>query len=400
MQRVTGLGGVFYRAREAQALRAFYRERLGLEIESYGGATFSWRDARDASRTGTTTFALFDDASTYFAPSESRVMVSFRVEDLDALRAELRAAGVRVEDAVEVSEFGRFGWAHDPEGNKIELWEPPATERAGQPFWVVDAFTSEAFKGNPAAVCPLEAFLEDTRMRDIARENALSETAFLVRRESPDDAPAYDLRWFTPAVEVDLCGHATLASAHVVFTELTRRAERVTFHTKSGPLEVTREGAALTMRFPARPPIPHTPSPVELAAVVEALGRAPVALYRGTDAIVARLEAEADVTELAPDMGRVAALDVSCVIVTAPGGSGVDFVSRFFAPRKGVPEDPVTGSAHCTLAPLWAERLGKTELSAAQRSARGGTLRCRVDGDAVFLTGEAVLTKRGVILAV
>lgn len=247
-------------------------------------------------------------------------------------------------------------------------------------LWQIDAFTDRVFAGNPAAVVPLEAWLPDDRLQAIAAENNLSETAFLV-----PDGEDYRLRWFTPGTEVDLCGHATLATAWVLFNRLGRTDSRIVFHTLSGALTVTRRGEALELDFPARPPLP-CPVPVGLA---EALGAKPVELHAARDYMCV-LPDEAAVKALKPDMAAVARLDKFAVIVTAPAapGRGVDFVSRFFAPAKGVPEDPVTGSSHCTLVPYWSGRLGKTTLAAEQVSPRGGRLDCRLDGNRVFLAGR------------
>ncbi len=253
-------------------------------------------------------------------------------------------------------------------------------------LYQVDAFASELFRGNPAAVVPLERWLADDVMQAIAAENNLSETAFFVPQ-----GPDYDLRWFTPKVEMDLCGHATLASAFILFTHLAPLRESVTFHTRSGPLTVAREGERLVMDFPSRPPV-RCAAPPGLAA---ALGRTPVATLTARD-LMAVFEHEGEVRALAPDIGAVAALGVHAVIVTAPGRA-VDFVSRFFAPAVGVPEDPVTGSAHCTLTPYWAERLGRPRLHAHQVSARGGELFCELRGDRVALAGHAVLYLEGTI---
>ncbi len=209
------------------------------------------------------------------------------------------------------------------------------------PLYQVDAFTGRLFGGNPAAVVPLEEWLPDTVLAAIAAENNLSETAFVLPREDP--AP---LRWFTPAVEVDLCGHATLATAHVLFQHLFPGRDRVAFSTRSGTLTVTRQGELLSMDFPARPA-----SAVQISAdLVAALGARPSKAYRARD-LMAVFDSESAVRDLQPDFERVAALDTFALIVTAPG-TEVDFVSRFFAPAKGIPEDPVTGSAHCTLIPV------------------------------------------------
>jgi len=247
-------------------------------------------------------------------------------------------------------------------------------------LWQIDAFTDRVFAGNPAAICPLDAWLPDAQMQAIAAENNLSETAFLVA-----EGDGFRLRWFTPSVEVDLCGHATLASAWVLFHRLGHAADRVAFQTQSGPLTVVRRGDLLELDFPARPPQP-CPVPPALSA---ALGARPVELHAARDYLCV-LPDEAAVRSLAPDMAAVAKLDRFAVIATAPSapGRGVDFVSRFFAPAKGVPEDPVTGSAHCTLVPYWAGRLGKTSLAAEQVSRRGGRLECRLEGNRVFLAGR------------
>jgi PhzF family phenazine biosynthesis protein len=265
------------------------------------------------------------------------------------------------------------------------------------PGWIpnfqVDAFAERPFTGNPAGVCPLEAWLPDRVMLAVAGENAVAETAFFVRRSDGD----FDLRWFTPEVEVDLCGHATLASAFLLFDLLEPERAHVRFHTRSGPLEVSRTADGLVMDLPARPP-----SPVDAAAadaLARALGRQPSVVLRARDLLAVFDRAE-DVRALRPDLAAIAALDAFAVIVTAPGGGAdgdVDFVSRFFAPAKGVPEDPVTGSAHATLVPYWGERLGKTELRARQVSRRVGELRCQWRGDRVILTGGAVLVKTGAI---
>lgn len=250
------------------------------------------------------------------------------------------------------------------------------------PIYQLDAFAERVFAGNPAAVCPLEAWLSDALLQAVAAENNLAETAYLVERQDGD----YDLRWFTPAIEVDLCGHATLASAEVVFTHLRPQAVQVRFHTRSGPLTVTREEGLLTMDFPARPPHPATAE--EAAAVAAALGGAPAAVLR-SDKFLALLADEGAVLAAAPDMAAVAALPGDGLIVTAEGRD-CDFVSRYFAPHAGIPEDPVTGSAHCVLTPFWAERLGRNPLRARQVSRRGGEVGCRLSGDRVFLSGRVV----------
>ena len=255
------------------------------------------------------------------------------------------------------------------------------------PLYQIDAFTGRLFAGNPAGVCPLESWLADATMQAIAAENALSETAFLV-----EQGEGYGLRWFTPACEVDLCGHATLASAFVLFEELGVEAERIVFSTRSGALSVAREGALLAMDFPALPPEPRED---QGDAVAAALGARPSAVL-GKANLMAVFADEAAVRALAPDMARIAALPLGGLIVTAPG-EGVDFVSRYFAPKAGIPEDPVTGSAHCELAPYWAGRLGKRRLAARQVSTRGGELECEARGDRVVVAGRAVKYLEGLI---
>jgi PhzF family phenazine biosynthesis protein len=248
------------------------------------------------------------------------------------------------------------------------------------PLFQIDAFTGRLFAGNPAAVCPLERWLDDEQMQAIALENNLSETAFFVK-----DGDRYRLRWFTPKLEVDLCGHATLASAFVIINLLEPSRELVKFDTKSGELIVRRNGDLLTMDFPARPPTRcETP-----AGLVEALGKAPLELWEARD-YMAVYGAADEVRALAPNMDLLAKVGHFAVIVTAPGHGDVDFVSRFFAPAGGIPEDPVTGSAHCTLTPYWSRRLGKTSLHALQVSARGGELWCEHREDRVTISGKAV----------
>ena len=265
-----------------------------------------------------------------------------------------------------------------------DLQDDESDEGGSIPLYQVDAFTDAPFRGNPAAVCLYESWLPDGLMQQIAAENNLSETAFLVPL-----GEAWELRWFTPTTEVDLCGHATLASACVLFEEVEPERDAILFHTKSGDLTVTREGQAMVLDFPARVAFECDAPP----ALAEALGASPVDVRAVEHWYLAIFETESDVANLAPDMGRLRGLDRS-VIATAPGDE-VDFVSRCFAPAVGVPEDPVTGSAHCTSAPYWAERLGKRGLEARQISARGGDLSCRVRGDRVHIGGEAVIVLRG-----
>jgi len=251
----------------------------------------------------------------------------------------------------------------------------------------VDAFADRVFTGNPAAIVPLEEWLPDPTLQAIAAENAVSETAFLVHVGG-----AWELRWFTPTTEVDLCGHATLGSAFVISTLLAPGDEPLTFRTRmSGELTVARDGDLYTLDLPARPPLTAAPAP----DLVAALGTArPREVLAARDWLVCYDDPGA-VRSLRPDMDRLARLD-RMVIVTAPGDDE-DFVSRFFAPGAGVPEDPVTGSAHCTLVPYWAGRLGKTTLEARQVSARGGRLHCELAGDRVKVGGRAVLYLEGTI---
>jgi len=262
-----------------------------------------------------------------------------------------------------------------------------------QPFVQVDAFTAEPFKGNPAAVCVLDAPRDSAWMQAIAREMNLSETAFLVRRDSGD---GFDLRWFTPTTEVDLCGHATLASAHALWEGGHLPAgETATFHTRSGQLSARRDGDWIELNFPATPDEPAEPPP----GLEAALGAKPVYVGRSRFDMLVELDGEDVVRNLQPDFTRLRALGARGVIVTSRASSaGIDFVSRFFAPGAGVDEDPVTGSAHCALAPFWARRLGKQKFSARQVSARGGDLRVRLDGDRVRLGGQAVTVLRGELL--
>jgi PhzF family phenazine biosynthesis protein len=235
----------------------------------------------------------------------------------------------------------------------------------------------------------LDEWLPDAQLQAIADENHISETAFLV--ESDADAFDYELRWFTPLMEVDLCGHATLASVHVLFHHLGFERETIFFSTRSGRLPVTRAGADIVLDFPAR-----RAQPIAIPSQLEAaLGAEPVEVL-GARSLLVVMKDEETVRALRPDMTALANLDAAGVIVTAPGReASIDFVSRYFAPKAGIPEDPVTGSAHCTSAPYWADRFGRRELNARQLSARGGSLRCTVDGDRVHLAGRAVIYLEG-----
>ncbi|HGM5581184.1 TPA: PhzF family phenazine biosynthesis protein [Pseudomonas putida] len=253
----------------------------------------------------------------------------------------------------------------------------------------VDAFSAEPFGGNPAAVIPLERWLPDDVLQRIAEENNLSETAYFVRNDK-----GYDLRWFTPAVEVDLCGHATLASAWVLFEQLGEKAEVLRFYTRSGELRVSRcADGLLAMDFPAKQPVK-----VDIPeGLLKALGLPSAsALYRSDDFVVV-IDDAALLDPLKPDFVALSAFDVRGIAVTAPG-RGFDFVTRWFGPRVGVNEDPVTGSAHTTLAPYWSERLGKLSLSCEQGGARKGQLHCEVPGNGrVIISGRGALYMRGTV---
>ena len=256
------------------------------------------------------------------------------------------------------------------------------------PIYQVDAFTSKVFGGNPAAVMLLETWMPDERMQRIATENNLSETAFVVAQ-----GERWGLRWFTPTAEVDLCGHATLAAAHVLY-KLSKAEGEIQFETQSGILSVTRnDNNLLTMDFPARPP--HA-SEVTVDEARAALGVRPLEVLTSRDLMVV-FESEYDVRHLHPDFALIAKLDNLGVIATAPGDK-CDFVSRFFCPRVGILEDPVTGSAHCTLTPFWAQRLGKNNLHALQLSERLGELFCTNRGDRVLLSGNAIIYMYGAVL--
>jgi predicted PhzF superfamily epimerase YddE/YHI9 len=258
------------------------------------------------------------------------------------------------------------------------------------PVFHVNAFTATPFAGNPAAVCPLKYWLDDNLLRSVAAENNLSETAYLVPR-----GDHYELRWFTPRCEVKLCGHATLASAFVVLTILQPGRDSVRFETRrSGTLTVSRDGGLLVMDFPALPPWICANPP---AALIEGLGKVPDAVVQIEDDYFAVYGREEDVRRIRPNFRLLEQLHPAGVGITAPG-ENADFVSRFFVPSYGIPEDPVTGSTHCSLAPYWAQRLGKNILYARQVSERGGEIWCEVRGPRVILRGHAVLTLRGELL--
>jgi len=247
-------------------------------------------------------------------------------------------------------------------------------------FYQVDAFTDLLFGGNPAGVCPLEQWLPDETMQKIAMENNVSETAFFTIEER-----IYRIRWFTPRVEVNLCGHATLASAHILFNDFSYPGDEITFESKSGKLSVRREGDLLFLDFPCNKP-QRASLPEEF---VQALNITPVQCFKGKEDYLLLYKTQREIENLIPDFRKLEKVDARAVIVCAPGDS-VDFVSRFFGPRVGVDEDPVTGSAHTVLIPFWAEKLGKTEMSALQLSKRGGKIFCRHKGERVEIGGKAV----------
>jgi PhzF family phenazine biosynthesis protein len=247
------------------------------------------------------------------------------------------------------------------------------------PYYEVAAFTDRMFAGNPAGVCVLKEWLADELMQKIAAENNLPETAFFI-----DRGDFFDIRWLSPAVEIDLCGHATVASAHVLFEYLGRSSDSLRFQSRSGELRVDRVEGRLVLDFPSRRGEPCEAPP----GLADSLGARPREVYKGRD-YIAVFDREEDVAAMTPDLGKVAKFDVQGVVVTAPGND-CDFVSRYFAPRVEVPEDPVTGSTHCTLIPYWSNRLGKTKLRARQLSSRGGELFCEDRGARVGIGGTAV----------
>lgn len=246
----------------------------------------------------------------------------------------------------------------------------------------IDAFTDSLFSGNPAAVVPLEKWVSTEQMQRIAAENNLSETAFIVR----DNGHRFSIRWFTPETEVDLCGHATLAAAHALYTHLDFDSEKIVFSSESGELNVTKSGTTYWMDFPARPP-----EPVSIPKLIpEAIGTIPIYAGFNTDLLLL-VENESILRKMNPDQHILKSLDVRGVIITAPSEDPeYDFVSRFFAPAVGVPEDPVTGSAHTVLTPFWAKKTGKKEMKARQLSSRSGILDCKMAGERVLIGGNAV----------
>ncbi len=254
------------------------------------------------------------------------------------------------------------------------------------PLYQIDAFTDHVFGGNPAAVCPLGEWIDDGLMQSIAEENNLSETAFFVKKGT-----RYEIRWFTPRVEIELAGHPTLAAAYVIFNYLDRKADKISFSSKSGELVVTREGDMIKMNFPAMEPVEADNNEL----LNRALGLKPVELYRTRD-YMAVYRSQDEVLSIRPDFGLLGQLDCLGIIVSAPGEEA-DFVSRCFAPSVGINEDPVTGSAHSTLVPYWAKRLKKDKLHARQLSRRGGELFCRYLGGRVEISGKAVPYLKGMI---
>jgi PhzF family phenazine biosynthesis protein len=254
------------------------------------------------------------------------------------------------------------------------------------PIYQIDAFTNRIFSGNPAAVCPLEKWLEDSEMQNIAAENNLSETAFFVKKGTH-----CELRWFTPTIEIDLCGHATLASAFVIMNYIDPTTSEVAFSTKSGTLTVKRDGNLFIMDFPSQSPV-LCDAPETLFASFDIK---PKEVLKSEDYLVVFDDQEA-VKNLTPDFESLKRLDLRGIIVTAPAREA-DFVSRFFGPNVGINEDPVTGSAHCTLTPYWSKRLGKKKLHAIQVSQRGGELFCEMLGDRVLIAGECALYMQGTI---
>lgn len=258
------------------------------------------------------------------------------------------------------------------------------------PQFQIDAFSDRVFEGNPAAVLPLDSWLEDSVLQNIAKENNLSETAFFVSSDK-----GFHLRWFTPVCEVDLCGHATLAAAHVLFRHLGYPGESVIFNTRSGNLVVRKSGALLSMDFPLSHPKPC----LAPEALIAALGHTPIEVL-GSEDYIAVFENASIIRSIVPDDGLLRSLDLRGVSATAPAeelGDETDFVSRFFAPKVGISEDPVTGSVHCALAPYWAKRLKKNTLLARQLSGRGGKMSCEIRGERVILSGNAVTFMAGEI---
>ncbi len=255
------------------------------------------------------------------------------------------------------------------------------------PYYEVHAFTDRLFAGNPAGVCVLKEWLPDNLLQQIAEENNLAETAFFIDRGS-----FFDIRWLSPSAEIDLCGHATLASAHVLFHHLERAGDSIKFQSRSGELVVDRKDGRLVLDFPSRPATACDPPPW----LAEALRATPREVFKERD-YMAVFERPEEVAGIKPDFAKLSAIDGQGVFVTAPGNDGDDFVSRYFAPKVGVPEDSVTGSTHCALIPYWSKRLGKARLHARQLSPRGGELFCEDRGDRVGIGGTAVTYVEGTV---
>jgi PhzF family phenazine biosynthesis protein len=256
------------------------------------------------------------------------------------------------------------------------------------PIYQIDAFANRLFTGNPAAVVLLESNLTTETMQAIAAENNLAETAFVEKK-----GDIYHIRWFTPTIEVDLCGHATLASAHVIFKYLKESAERISFSSRSGTLHVRRESEFLYLDFPSDPP----QAVEQVQDLIEGLGTQPIEIYKGREDFLAIYDSDEIITTMKPDMEKLSRVQARGVIVSAPGG-GVDFVSRFFAPQSGIPEDPVTGSAHTVLIPYWSKKLDKQSMHARQLSKRGGELICKNLGERVEIGGQAMTYLIGEIM--
>ncbi len=263
-------------------------------------------------------------------------------------------------------------------------------KRGPMKFWTIDSFTNQAFKGNPAGVCIVEKFPDINLMQQIANEINLSETTFVVHKT----AGQYDIRWFTPTTEVELCGHATLAAAHALWNELHIPHDVIHFNSLSGELIATLNAHEITLDFPA-----YENTKVDMSDdMANALGIAPIAIHKAHDDWIVELEHFRDVVNLNPNISQLSLIPCRGIIVTAKGDDEYDFFSRFFAPREGVNEDPVTGSAHCKLAPYWAERLGKNTMIAYQASKRGGVVKVRFENNRVYLTGEAITVIQGKIM--
>lgn len=255
------------------------------------------------------------------------------------------------------------------------------------PIYQINAFASKLFSGNPAAVCPLDKWIDDNIMQSIADENNLSETAFFVREKD-----GYRLRWFTPTTEVELCGHATLASAFVIFNEIDKNVDKIKFYSKSGELNVSKDADLISLDFPSLPPkVSESPD-----KIISAFKMKPVEVLQADDYLLI-YESQEDIENIKPDLNLLKVIDLRGVIVSAPG-IDCDFVSRFFAPKYGIDEDPITGSAHCTLTPYWSDRLGKKKLHAKQLSKRGGSLICEIRNDRVSISGGAMEYLRGEIV--